>query len=104
MENLKIIDFLPENSDFKILSMDVTSLCKHPKQWYYYSSEAFPLQHYVKTDIIIRLAEPALNLNTFQFGGKHYSKSGWLAMGTKMGLNFASLFVGYLEEKSSLST
>ena len=54
----------------------------------------------MKTEIILRLAELVLNLNTFQFDGEFYNQSGGVAtcMGTKMGPSFACLFVGYLEE------
>ena len=54
---------------------------------------------YFKTDIILRLAELVLKMNTFQFDGEFYSQTGGVAMGTKMGPSFACLFVGYLEEK-----
>ena len=54
---------------------------------------------YFDTEIILRLTELVLNLNTFQFNGEFYSQTGGVAMGTKMGPSFACLFVGYLEEK-----
>ena len=42
------------------------------------------LNPYVKTDIVLRLAELVLNLNTFNVDGKNYSQSGGMAMGTEM--------------------
>ena len=54
---------------------------------------------YFDTEIILRLTELVLNLNTFQFNGEFYFQTGGVAMGTKMGPSFACLFVGYLEEK-----
>lgn len=101
---LNIIEFFqPENDDFRLFTMDVTALYTSIP-----NNEAMvALKHfldrrpnpYINTDIILRLAELVLNLNTFQFDGEHYSQSGGVAMGTKMGPSFACLFMGYLEEK-----
>ena len=57
-----------------------------------------PLQH-PPTDTLVRLAELVLNLNPFEFDNKHYQQVGGVAMGTKMGPNYACLFVGYVEKK-----
>ena len=46
-----------------------------------------------------RLAELVLNLNCFDFDGNYYQQVGGVAMGTKMGSNYACLFVGYVENK-----
>ncbi|KAL9952017.1 hypothetical protein ACROYT_G039216 [Oculina patagonica] len=51
------------------------------------------------TDTLVRLAELVPSLNTFDFGGTHYQQVGGVAMGTKMGPNYACLFVGYVEQK-----
>ena len=45
------------------------------------------------------LAELVLNLNCFDFDGNYYQQVGGVAMGTKMGPNYACLFVGYVENK-----
>ena len=57
-----------------------------------------PLQH-PPTDTLVRLAELVLNLNSFEFDNQHYQQVGGVAMGTKMGPNYACLFVGYVEKK-----
>ena len=57
-----------------------------------------PLQQ-PPTDTLVRLAELVLNLNSFEFNNKHYQQVGGVAMGTKMGPNYACLFVGYVERK-----
>ena len=46
-----------------------------------------------------RLAELVLALNAFSFDDEHYRQIGGLAMGSKMGPNYACLFVGYIEER-----
>ena len=51
------------------------------------------------TDTLIRLAELVLTLNCFSFDDKFYKQINGVAMGTKMGPNYANLFVGYVEER-----
>ena len=51
------------------------------------------------TNTFVRLAELVLNLNCFDFDGNYYQQVGGVAMGTKMGPNYACLFVGYIERK-----
>ena len=48
---------------------------------------------------MIRLAELVLTLNNFSFDGEHYQQIGGVAMCTKMGPNYANLFVGYVEKQ-----
>ena len=50
------------------------------------------------TTTLIRLAELILTLNNFSFDGEHYQQISGVAMGTKMGPNYANLFVGYVEQ------
>ena len=50
------------------------------------------------TSTLIRLAELVLTLNTFSFNGAFYQQVAGVAMGSKMGPNYACLFVGYMEE------
>lgn len=40
-----------------------------------------------------------LNLNTFEFDSKYYQQVGGMAIGTKMGPNYACLFARYVERK-----
>ena len=51
------------------------------------------------TNTLVQLAELVLNLNCFGFDGNYYQQVGGVAMGTKMGLNYACLFIGYVERK-----
>ncbi len=39
-----------------------------------------------------------LTLNNFSFDGEHYQQISGVAMGTKMGPNYANLFVGFVEK------
>ena len=56
------------------------------------------------TDNLLRMAELVLTLNTFEFNGKFYKKTGGVAMGSRLGPNYACLFVGYVEERRPLQT
>ena len=51
------------------------------------------------TRTVVRLAELVLTLNTFSFNGKYYSQTGGLAMGSRLGPNYACLFMGHFEEQ-----
>ena len=51
------------------------------------------------TDTLLRLAELVLTLNCFAFSGEIFKQINGVAMGTKMGPNYANLFVGYVEEQ-----
>ena len=51
------------------------------------------------THTLVRLAELVLTLNAFSFDHEHYRQIGGVAMGSKMGPNYACLFVGYIEER-----
>ena len=51
------------------------------------------------TDTLLRLAELVLTLNSFTFSGEIFKQINGVAMGTKMGPNYANLFVGYVEEQ-----
>ena len=59
-------------------------------------------QHTVKepsTDTLLRLAELVLTINCFTFSGEIFKQVNGVAMGIKMGPNYANLFVGYVEEQ-----
>ena len=51
------------------------------------------------TDTLLRLAELVLTLNCFTFSREIFKQINGVAMGTKMGPNYANLFVGYVEEQ-----
>ncbi|KAK3746092.1 hypothetical protein QZH41_004617 [Actinostola sp. cb2023] len=51
------------------------------------------------THTLTRLAELVLTLNAFSFNGQIYHQTGGVAMGTKMGPNYACLYVGYFEDQ-----
>ena len=50
------------------------------------------------------MAELVLTLNNFEFNGEFYKQTGGLAMGSRLGPNYACLFVGYVEEERMLSS
>ena len=51
------------------------------------------------THTLIRLAELVLTLNTFSFNGNFYRQTGGVAMGSRLGPNYACLFMGHVEEQ-----
>ena len=51
------------------------------------------------THTLVRLTELVLTLNAFSFDNQHYRQIGGVAMGSRMGPNYACLFVGYIEER-----
>ena len=51
------------------------------------------------THTLVHLAELALTLNTFTFNGKYYRQTGGVAMGSRLGPNYACLFMGHIEEQ-----
>ena len=51
------------------------------------------------TNTLTSFAEPVPTLNAFTFNGDFYKQVGGVAMGSKIGPSYASLFVGYVEEQ-----
>ena len=51
------------------------------------------------TSTLTRLAELVLTLNSFSFSNEYYRQLGGVAMGSRMGPNYACLFVGYVEQQ-----
>ena len=51
------------------------------------------------TFTLTRLAELVLTLNSFYFNNEYYRQLGGVAMGSRMGPNYACLFVGYVEQQ-----
>ena len=49
------------------------------------------------TSTLLRLAELVLTFNCFSFGDRYFKQINGVVMGTKMGLSYANLFVGYIE-------
>ena len=43
------------------------------------------------------MADLVLTLDSFVFNGANYKQIGGVAMGSKLGLNYACLFVGYVK-------
>ena len=57
------------------------------------------------TSTLTRLAELVLTLNSFFFNNEYYRQLGGVAMGSRMGPNYACLFVGYVvHHKKETST
>ena len=53
----------------------------------------------LSTTTLIHMAELVLTLNNFYFHGEHYHQISGVAMGTKLGPNYANLFVGFVEKQ-----
>ena len=51
------------------------------------------------TDTLLRMAELVLTLNTFEFSGEYYKQTGGVTMGSRLGPNYACLFVDHVEER-----
>ena len=97
----------PGNNKF-LFTMDITSLYTViPNNEGLLALKYFFDQRTVKepsTDTMLRLAELVLTLNCFTFSGKTFKQINGVAMGTKMGPNYANLFVGYVEEQFSINS
>ena len=48
---------------------------------------------------LVRLAELVLTLNSFSFNGDYFQQTGAVAMGSRLGPNYACLLVGHVEEQ-----
>ena len=48
---------------------------------------------------MVRLSELVLTLNNFSFDGEHYQQTNGVAIGTKIGPNYANLFVDFVEKQ-----
>ena len=51
------------------------------------------------TSVLVRLAELVPTINNFSFDGEHYQQINGVAIRTKMGPNYANLFVGFVEKQ-----
>ena len=96
-----VLKHLPVSSKF-ILTMDVKSLYTvipyHGLRALKFFLDKRPNQE-PSTSVLVRLAELVLTLNNFSFDGEHYQQISGVAMGTKMGPNYANLFVGFVEKQ-----
>ena len=90
----------PGNNKF-LLTMDITSLYTViPNNEGLLALKYSFGQRTVKepsTDTLLRLAELVLMLNCFTFSGEIFKQVNGVALGTKMGPNYANLLVGYVE-------
>eukprot|EP00061_Rhincodon_typus_P007548 g29354.t1 len=50
------------------------------------------------TNTLIHLTELVLTINNFSFNSSHFLQTKGVAMGTRMGLSYAYLFIGYVEQ------
>jgi hypothetical protein len=56
-------------------------------------------EHKPKTDSLVEPLEHVLKPNNFMFNGEHYLQLSGTAMGTKMALSYANIFIGRLERQ-----
>jgi hypothetical protein len=105
-DTLHLVEGLNADSTFKphlLFTMDVCSLytsIPHAdglKALSFFLDQRSILQP--PTNILIRLAELVLTLNTFEFNGQIFQQISGVAMGTKMGPSYACLFMGFLEQQ-----
>ena len=101
---LNIVDaFRYEGEHRFIFTMDIKSLYTViPNDEGLQALKYFLDQREIKdppTHTLLRKAELVLTLNNFNFNGEHYKQIGGVAMGSKLGPNYACLFVGYVEER-----
>ena len=55
------------------------------------------LGNQASSETLLRLTELVLTIKCFSFADNYYKQVNGEAMGTKMGHNYANLFVGYIE-------
>ena len=96
-------DFNFLGEDKFIFTMDITSLYNVIPN----AEGLLALKHFFdlrtvkepSSETLLRLAELVLTLNCFSFADSYYKQINGVAMGTKMGLSYANLFVGYIEHR-----
>ena len=102
LEIFRDFNFSGENKP--IFSMDISSLYNViPNNEGLQALRFFFDQRTIKEpspETLLCLAELVLTLNCFSFADNHYKQVNGVAMGTKMGLSYANLFVGYIENQS----
>ena len=54
-----------------------------------------------RTATLLRMVAPVLTLNTFEFNGELNKQTGWVAMGSRLGPNYACLFQCWLRRKTN---
>ncbi|XP_061190029.1 uncharacterized protein LOC133197859 [Saccostrea echinata] len=107
-DDLDFLKHLPEkvSHDAKLVTMDVTNLytnittslgVKALEYWI----DKYPqkINERFSKDFILEASKIVLENNTFSFNDKHYAQKKGTAMGTKMAPTYATLTLGYLEER-----
>lgn len=107
-DDLDFLRHLPEkiNKNSKFITFDVINSysnisnslgLKAIEYWIYRIPEK--INNRFLKEFILEAAEIVLINNTFTFNGKHFKQIKGTAMGTKMAPPYATLTLGYLEEK-----
>lgn len=106
-DDLDFLRHLPEkiNKNSKFITFDVSNLynisnslgLKAMEYWINRIPEK--INNRFLKEFILAAAEIVLANNTFTFNGKHFKQIKGTAMGTKMAPTYATLTLGYLEEK-----
>lgn len=107
-DDLDFLRFLPDkvNHDAKLVTMDVTNLYTNITTDLGINALKYWINKYPQNinsrfskEFILEASNLVLKNNTFSFNGKHYLQLKGTAMGTKMAPTYATLTLGYLEEK-----
>ena len=100
LEIFRDFSFLDQNK--LIFTMDITSLYTViPNDEGLRALKHFFDQRTVKepSSTLLYLAELVRTLNCFSFGGIYHKQANGVAIGTKMGLSYANLLVGFIEHQ-----
>lgn len=107
-DDLDFLRYLPDkvNQDAKLVTMDVTNLYTNITTDLGINALKYWINKYPQNinsrfsrEFILEASSLVLKNNTFSFNGKHYLQLKRTAMGTKMAPTYATLTLGYLEEK-----
>ncbi|XP_061180683.1 uncharacterized protein LOC133189301 [Saccostrea echinata] len=107
-DDFDFLRHLPEKVDInsKLVTLDVINLYSNISSClgleaveYWISKDPEKINGRFSRDFILEATEIVLTNNTFTFNGKHFKQIKGTAMGTKMAPTYATLTLGYLEEK-----
>lgn len=107
-DDLDFLRHLPEkiNKNSKFITFDVINLYSNISNSlglnameYWINRIPEKINNRFLKEFILEAAEIVLTNNTFTFNGKHFKQIKGTAMGTKMAPTYATLTLGYLEEK-----
>lgn len=107
-DDLDFLRHLPEkiNKNSKFITFDVINLYSNisnslglKAMEYWINRIPEKINNRFLKEFILEAAEIVLTNNTFTFNGKHFKQIKGTAMGTKMAPTYATLTLGYLEEK-----